>query len=301
MTTAEWSETAVPLPRPPKSELENPVANVTIASHAHLFDIKTPINIDVFQSLLSLHPNRPFVESVLAGLWEGFWPWANTLSPLLPLSHTQEPNGHYEEAHLSFFHDQLKHELERGCYSSSLGNTLLPGMYSMPIYAIPKPGSTDLRLVNDHSAGPYSLNSMIDHSLVTGYPLDNLHQLGDMLLDLHVLTPGLDLVMWKSDIAEAYRMCPMHPLWQIKQAVRIDGEYYINRGNCFGSSTSFAIFVSVNSLVAWIAKNDRGVSSLITYVDDSSGPSIATDKLFYELYDTCLPFPQVALLRLWDE
>ena len=168
----------------------------------------------------------------------------------------------------------------------------------MPIYAVPKPGSTDLRLVNDHSASPFSLNSMIDHSLVTRYPLDNLHQLGDMLLDLHILTPGLDLVMWKSDIAEAYRMCPMHPLWQVKQAVRIDGEYYIDRANCFGSSTSFAIFVSVNSLVAWIAKKDRGVSSLITYVDDSSGPSVATNTLFYEPYDTS---PQVALLRLWDE
>ena len=126
----------------------------------------------------------------------------------------------------------------------------------MPIYAVPKPGSTDLRLVNDHSAGPFSLNSMIDHNCVTGYPLDNLQQLGYMLLDLHNLTPGLDLVMWKSDIAEAYRMCPMHPLWQIKQAVLVDGEYYIDRANCFGSSASFAIFVAVNSLIAWIAKKD---------------------------------------------
>jgi hypothetical protein len=57
MTTAEWSETAVPLPRSPKSELENPVANVTIASHAHLFNVQTPININIFQSLLSSHPN----------------------------------------------------------------------------------------------------------------------------------------------------------------------------------------------------------------------------------------------------
>ena len=202
MTTAEWSETAVPLPRPPKAELENPVVNVTIASHAHLFNVKTPINLNVFQSLLSSHPNCPFVDSVLASLREGFWPWADTLSPLFPSSYTQEPNGRYEEAHLGFFRDQLHHELECGRYSPSLGNTLLPGMYCMPIYAIPKPRSTDLRLVNDHSTGPYSLNSMINHSLVTGYPLDNLHQLGNMLLDLHVLTPGLDLVMWKSDIAD---------------------------------------------------------------------------------------------------
>ena len=107
--------------------------------------------------------------------------------------------------------------------------------------------------------------------------------------------------MWKSDIAEAYRMCPMHPLWEIKQAVQIDGDYYIDRANCFGSSASFAIFVSVNSLVAWIAKKDRGVSSLITYVDNSSGPAVVGDVLYYEPYQTFFPSPQVLLLRLWDE
>ena len=96
-------------------------------------------------------------------------------------------------------------------------------------------------------------------------------------------------------------MCPMHPLWQIKQAVRIDGQYYIDRANCFGSSASFAIFVSINSLVVWIAKKDRGISSLITYVDDSSGPVVATDKAFYDPYDCDLPSPQVALLCLWDD
>jgi hypothetical protein len=51
-------------------------------------------------------------------------------------------------------------------------------------------------------------------------------------------------------------------MWQIKQVVRIDGEYYIDRTNCFGSSASFTIFISVNSLIAWIAKNDHGISSL---------------------------------------
>jgi len=301
MTTAEWSEIAVPLPRPPKAELENEISNSTLNSHPHLFVVKTPINIPLLQTLLSDHPNRPFVESVLSGLREGFWPWANTLSPGLPTTHAQEPNGHYDDTHLSFFRTQLHHELERGRYSPSLGTTLLPGMYSMPIYAVPKPGSTDLRLVNDHSAGAFSLNAMIDHDLVTGYPLDNLHQLGHMLLDLHELTPGLDLVMWKSDVAEAYRMCPMHPLWQIKQAVRVDGNYYIDRANCFGSSASFAIFVSVNSLVAWIAKKKRGISASITYVDDSSGPATAGDVLYYEPYESLLPSPQVILLRLWDE
>jgi hypothetical protein len=170
----------------------------------------------------------------------------------------------------------------------------------MPIYAVPKPGSSDLRLVNDYSVGAFSLNSMVDHTQVTGYPLDNLHQLAQMLLVLRALA-GTALVLWKSDIAEAYRLCPLHPVWQLKQAVCIDGEYYVDRACCFGSSASFAIFASVNSLIAWIAKNHKSVNPLITYVDDSSGAAPATDTTFYEPYGTVIPTPQASLLSLWDE
>jgi len=300
-TIADWSERALPLPRPPCAEFENTNAIKTLAAHPDLFKVVTPINIDHFELLLSDHPNRPFVASVLEGLREGFWPWGNTTLPGYPSTHSEEPKGIYDDAHRAFFRTQLQHEQSMSRYSSSFGPSLLPGMYSMPIYAVPKPNSTDLRLVNDHSAGEFSLNSMIDHARVTGYPLDNLHQLGQMLLAHKELYPNTDLVMWKSDIAEAYRMCPLHPLWQLKQAVRIDDEYYIDRVCCFGSSASFAIFASVNSLIAWVAQRDRGIHSLITYVDDSSGPAVAGDMDLYKPYNTFYPSEQTALLRLWDE
>ena len=57
-------------------------------------------------------------------------------------------------------------------------------MYAMPIHAVLKPHSDDLHLVTDHSAGPFSLNSMIDHLQVTGFLLDNVLHLGEMLLDV---------------------------------------------------------------------------------------------------------------------
>ena len=54
----------------------------------------------------------------------------------------------------------------------------------MPIHAIPKPHSTDLQMVTDQSAGPFSLNSMIACSDIMGYPLDNMKHLGEILLDI---------------------------------------------------------------------------------------------------------------------
>ena len=67
-----WTELAEPLPSPPASEFDNVEALDTIHSHPDLFAITTPINVDHFESLLSSHPNQPFVQSVCRGLREGF-------------------------------------------------------------------------------------------------------------------------------------------------------------------------------------------------------------------------------------
>ena len=171
----------------------------------------------------------------------------------------------------------------------------------MPIHTVPKPHSEDLRLVTDHSAGPFSLNSMIDHTCVTGFPLDNMHHLGEMLLNTRRSIGNVLLTLWKSDIADAYRLLPVHPLWQAKQIVTVDGERYVDRNLAFGSSASCGIFISFNSLVAWIAKNERGLEYLADYVDDSSGCDLAGDCLFYKPYGKDMPRHQTVLLQLWDE
>jgi hypothetical protein len=101
-------------------------------------------------------------------------------------------------------------------------------MYCMPIYAVPKPHSADLRLVTDQSYGKFLPNSMINHDRVTGFPLDNMVLFGEMLMNLERREPGKEKVVSKSDVSEAYRILPMHPRWQIKQATRIDDQYFVD-------------------------------------------------------------------------
>ena len=158
--TAEWSETAIPLPQPPQSALEDPVVTNTIHNNPHLFSIVTPINVEVFEAYLSRHPNRPFVESICCGLREGFWPWANTHIAGYPTTHNESRQDPVDPIKSSFLATQLAVEQSRGRFSEAFGSTLLPGMYCMPIYAVPKPNSTDLCLVTDQSYGSFSLNSM---------------------------------------------------------------------------------------------------------------------------------------------
>ena len=109
-TTAEWSETARPLPRPPPDEVLNPIVFKTITDNADLFQVHTPIKVDVFEALLKNHPNQPFVQSVCAGLRDGFWPWADTLRGDLPVTHDESCPTPSDDRQASFIRDQCLKE-----------------------------------------------------------------------------------------------------------------------------------------------------------------------------------------------
>ena len=231
---ADWTEIARPLASIPLSEFNNVVANNTINCHPDLFKVTTPINVDTLENLLVRHPNPPFVKSVLTGLRDGFWPWADTHIGEYPDTHDESIGDPSSQRELDFICEQRDKEIKMGRFSESFGEDLLPGMYSMPIHAVPKPHSTDLRLVTNHSAGIFSLNSMIRREDIAGYPLDNMTHLGEMLLRKKAQFPDEELILFKSDISEAYRNLPMHPLWQIKQVNTIQGHRHVDRRNCFG-------------------------------------------------------------------
>ncbi|TEB24949.1 hypothetical protein FA13DRAFT_1591062, partial [Coprinellus micaceus] len=165
-----------PLPSPPLSVLEDPILANTVHSHPELFKIVTPIKVDIFEDLLVSHPNRPFVDSVLCGLREGFWPFAN-IPDNYPIIHDASNPTPEVPAHAQFLQDQRDVELERGRYSEPF-DKLLPGMYAMPLHAVPKDDGLSLRLVTNHSKGDYSLNSMVDKKAMGKVPLDNMRAFG---------------------------------------------------------------------------------------------------------------------------
>ena len=204
-----------------------------------------------------------------------------------------------DDKKVRFIREQCQVEKDKGYFSEYFGPNLLDGMYSMPIYAVPKPHSEDLRLVTDHSAGPYPLNSMIDHTQVTGFPLDNMRHLGEMLFDIRRSHNTDPLTLWKSDIADTYRLLPMNLHWQLKQIVTVDGQRHVDHNLAFGTSSSPGIFISFNSLVAWIKKNVKKVPFVLNYVDDSSGCNINGNTTLYPPYGKTIPTDQYHLLTLW--
>jgi hypothetical protein len=219
----------------------------------------------VFERLLTHHPNRDFVNSVLLGLREGFWPWADTNKEGYPLTHDESRPLHLDHERDTFLKSQLEHEQKLERISMSFKTELLPGMYCMPNYVVPKPHSTDWRLVNDLSAGRYSLNSMVDRHFVTGY-LYRISVNFYCVRGKRNQVSDLDLSHGNLIYRRLYRMCPMHKTWQLKQVIRVGDKLYVDRVNVFGGSASPAIFISVNSLTAWIAVFELSIEDLI-YVD----------------------------------
>ncbi|KIY53673.1 hypothetical protein FISHEDRAFT_32838 [Fistulina hepatica ATCC 64428] len=275
VSLAEASITMPPLPEPPEEEYMNLTALDTIQDKPHLFRVDTAVNINRFEELLLDHPNPSLVTSVSHGLRDGFWPWAS----------------HQEQFAL---------EVEKHCFSKPFGPTLLPGMYGVPIWVVPKPHSDKLHLVVDHSAGIYSLNSMIPKSECTVH-LDGLQQLGEALIRARREHGDKPLVIWKSDISEAYCLLPMNPLWQIKQTVVFDCKRHVDWRNNFGGGGSGRIWTTFFALVLWIALFIKFILDLFAYVDDAFSWDFAGNLAWYEPYQTWYLRKQVLFLQLLDE
>lgn len=294
--------TAAPLPSPPSNELQNKVARRTISQNPDLFKVVSPIKADVFEEYVKDHPNQPFVQSVVRGLKKGFWPWADTSDPSFPTTYDGSRQGSRitSEDKAKFIRQQCEDEMELERWSKPFGGKLLPGMHSAPINVVPKSTPGKFRLIVDQSRGPHALNSTIAKSQVK-VQLDNIHDLGNQLLAARKKYPNRKLCLFKSDVKSAYRQVPMHPLWQIKQAIPIDGQYHIDRCNTFGNRGGGWNWDSVNSSVNWIATEKKGVSGLLGYVDDNFGWEFERNKKLYKPYNKHLPTKQARLLELWDE
>jgi hypothetical protein len=298
--TASATETAEPLPEPPAPSLNNADARATIAAHPELFKIVSPINVDVFESYLSDHPNQPFVVSVCRGLREGFWPWADLDVPNLPSTVDNSSLYPLDPLHEDTVRQNINTEVAAGRYSAAFGPDLLPGMFSMPLFVIPKAESDKFRVVFDHSAEPVALNSFIPRDKVS-VVLDNMHDLGSALIRARATHGSAPLTLIKSDVSLAYRQLPMHPLWQIKQIVTFKKERHVDRCNIWGDRAAGYLWCSFMGLVSWIAIHIKLLEDILTYVDDIFSWDFDSNLNFYEPYEAFLPEKQCLLLSLWDE
>ena len=93
-------------------------------------------------------------------------------------------------------------------------------------------------MITDHSYGSCSLNLLIDLNNCAS-PLSSILDFGHILRKAKKEANGCQIVLFKSDVSQAYHQVPMHLLWQPLQATKLPlGKYVINCNNVFGGAMS---------------------------------------------------------------
>lgn len=290
--SALYTETAPPLPSPPQSLLDNLTLAKSITSLGDAIKVDTPFDVDKFELLLTDHPNRPFVDSVMKGLREGFWPcdegeWKAEL---------EEVTSNYpmDDADLKTVQEFRDREQAAGRWSDALPDTeLLPGMKVSPMFVIWQQGKP--RVVTDHSAS--GLNDGIPREEAR-VKYDDMRSFGQTLHDAKEANPHRRLITFKSDVATAFLNLPAHPLWQLRQVVVVDGRLHIVRRLVFGNRASPRCWCAVSGLMCWIATRKLDITGLHVYMDDFFGWDFADRLLYYR--GKLRPPRQVQLLVLWE-
>ena len=272
--STRYTESAQPILQVPPGDYKYSNLTSTIANHPHLFKIVTPIWVNCFEELLVHHPNPALVESVCHGLHVGFWPFTD-MGDLVQST--------------SFLQHQRDQEIMLDCYSELFGPSLLVGMTAQPVFTVPKKGLSKLHLVNDHSMGTHSLNSLIpvDGGFIK---LDNILDLVTNIWAMMAQNGGqCPAWLWKSDASQAYHQLPMHPWWQACQATLIDGDYHINQCAVFGNHASGHCWCLFFRLICWIAIHECKIGDILHYVDDAFSSSFSHDLLLYHPSNCFMP------------
>jgi hypothetical protein len=142
---------------------------------------------------------------------------------------------------------------------------------------------------------------MIDRADIMGARLDTLVNLMEGIIRYEQVHGPQEFLLFKSDVAAAYRRLILHFLYQLKQIVTIDGERHVDHCTTFGGRGSSKCWTAFFGLVIWICIFVKFIQDLFAYMDDTYSFEEEGKVLWYEPYECYYPAKQTKLLLLWDE
>jgi len=223
----------------------------------------TPVSILILEKELTHHPDPAFVRYLIDGFQTGFH---------TGVSNTNLPTFHCKNL-LSARRDP---ETVSNILTTELLKGYLLGPFSKPPfnrYRISPIGiaehkySGKKRLIVDLSAphdNPYhqSINNLISKE---EFSLSYV-KIDDAIRIIQSLGSGSWLC--KFDIADAFKLLPIHPdLWHL-YGIEWQEKYYFYTRLVFGSRSSPKIFDTLSQAICWIANHNYGITSILHLLDD---------------------------------
>ncbi|XP_053178134.1 uncharacterized protein LOC128361632 [Scomber japonicus] len=222
----------------------------------------TPINIMALKTALRHHPDPAFVEFLVTGFKEGFYPGISA-----------EPSVSFECNNLqSAINDPssvdrlLSKEIEQGFMIGPFSQPPFPTFRISPLGIATRKYSGKQRIIIDlsapHGTSAPSVNSLIpseDYSL--HYATIN-HAIALIKL------AGKNSWLPKTDITSAFKVLPIHPDFWRFFGVKWRGAYYFAVRLTFGCKSSPKLFDTSSDALCWILCNNHGIQFLVHLLED---------------------------------
>ena len=79
---------------------------------------------------------------------------------------------------------------------------------------------------------------------------------------------GKGVLMAKTDVKQAFRLVPVHPIDWPLLGIRWKGQYYVDKCLSFGLSSAPFLFNCLDEAFEWILHHNYGVTDTLHYLDD---------------------------------
>ena len=122
---------------------------------------------------------------------------------------------------------------------------------------------------------------------------DNLQDFDVILCHVHKCHKCPPAWLFKDDIYGAFCRFPVHPFWQIKQIIMIDGQCHMDHCMEFGTCSAAHIWCTFMGLVIWIALHVKNLPDILHYMDDTWSYEMDSSLQLYEPYNELYPSKQV--------
>lgn len=250
--------------------------------------VTSGLNLDAWDEVLSDYHDSDICKYLRYG-----WPLGYHKSSPPVSTSKNHPSAEQHLSHVkNFIATELSHDAILGPFSEPL---FAPWFRCSPIMTRPKKGTPERRVIVDLSFPEgQGVNDGIDNSDYFGANITyTLPSLGDLITRLQEVGPGA--LVWKADLARAYRQLRVDPVDAPLLGIKVEGKYYVDLCPPFGCKTSSAACQRVSNAMIYLLRM-QGFFGL-AYLNDYGGCE-ANDILADRSYNTFMQLAQQLGLQL---
>ena len=188
--------------------------------------------------------------------------------------------------------EKLQEELTKNRIAGPFTSPPLESLKISPLALREKQDTGKYRLLHNLSF-PYNEQS-VNYSIPKSSTKVHYESLTDAIASIQQCTPNV--FMAKSDIADAFRIVPLHPTQYHLTGFAWQNYYYYDKCLPQGCASSCKIFESVSTAIKWILTHKLGVTHVIKVLDDflfiGNTPQQCHDalqKFLYICQQICIP------------